>query len=190
MYHPANLTDPNHPVEEIWAPLELYGCKQYEISTRGEVRHVRNRRLRAQSVNQYGFPFHTLQEHGYDGRRVSVPVARAVARTFLGEPSPRMPSPTVMHKDGDRMNCALENLVWRPRAYARRYSDSFNEPYEASGRFVLAVDASSRVLNDYASEGDLAQAYGVLVSDVQKAIWRETNLPFNPGVYVMLGREL
>lgn len=190
MIEPTNQNRPNQPIEEVWAPLDVYGCKQYEISTRGEVRHRRNRRLRAQSVNQYGFPFHTLQEHGYDGRRVSVPVARAVAMTFLDQPSPSMPSPTVMHKDGDRMNCALENLVWRPRSYARRYQDAWGEPYEASGRFVFAVDASSSVQGVYESEGDLAQAYGVLVRDVERAIRSETDLPYNPGVYVKLGTEL
>lgn len=175
---------PRDTVGETWAPLTAYLCPQYEISTKGRVRHERNRNIRAVSVNQYGTLFHTLQEDSYNGRRRTVPLAKAVALTFIGEPDEHIPSPTVIHKDGDKSNCELDNLCWRSRSYARRYERDWDSTANPSGLAVKAVGANNRLLGRYESEGALAQAYGVLVGDVVRAEALHTELPFNPGIYV------
>ena len=89
-----------------------------------------------------------------------------------------------MHKDGDKSNCRLNNLCWRTRSYTHRYAQDWGTSYTPSGHAVKAVDGTYTLLGVYESEGDLAQAYGVLVDDVFRAASIGTALPFNPGVYV------
>lgn len=175
---------PQDTIGESWAPLTAYHCPQYEVSTHGRVRHRVRKKERSVSVNQYGTLFHTLQENGYNGRRRTIPLAKAVALTFLGQPEDNLPSPTIMHKDGDKKNCRLDNLCWRTRAYVRRYERDWDSPANPSGLSVRAVDENYRLLGRYESEGALAQAYGVLVGDVVRAEALHTDLPFNPGIYV------
>jgi hypothetical protein len=106
-----------------WTPVE--GFPDYSVNPLGQVRKDASGRLLVPRVNQYGVPYVGLMREGVQVIR-SLP--RLVAKTFLSPQSPIFDTP--INLDGDRLNCAVANLAWRPRWYAVYYVNQFKERYE------------------------------------------------------------
>lgn len=98
--------------EEIWKPIK--GYKPYEVSSYGRVR----RRLTQQYIRKSGKEFVYLNGCVKDGskyvtlnKKVStrfILIAKLVLMTFTNTEGYR-----VEYKDGNKMNCHLENLRWK-----------------------------------------------------------------------------
>lgn len=102
-------------MSDQWTPVVEF--PRYEVSTQGEVRDTNNGRTMVKTLVQKKIPTVGLVRDGYVFRR-SVPLLVATHWLFndLGEPFD-----TPIQLDGDRSNCALENLMWRPRWFAVNY---------------------------------------------------------------------
>lgn len=100
---------------EFWKPLLNF--PNYEGSTEGRIRCVRTQRVQKPTRAAKGYAQVSLYENG---KRRIVKVRRVIAETFIGE----HPGLDVRNKDGDGMNCRLNNLEYITR------SDLVREAYE------------------------------------------------------------
>lgn len=110
---------------EQWLSVE--GFENYAVSNLGAVRNVRRDHLLSPSINRQGIAKVTLFDS--EGRATSRSIATLVASAFL-ERHEKPAFTTPIQLDGDRTNCHIENLMWRPRWFAVDYHRQFyNETF-------------------------------------------------------------
>ncbi len=78
----------------------------YEITQNGVIRDKRNLRIKGQYVGSTGYYMVSVSQHN---RTKPYRVHRLLAQTFIANPSDL---PEVNHKDGNKLNNALDNLEW------------------------------------------------------------------------------
>jgi hypothetical protein len=112
--------------EDGWVPVE--GFPGYSVNPLGLVKRDSSGHVLRPRVNQYGVVYVGLMKEGYRHQRVRS-LALLVARAFIPQPNPVWDTP--INLDGNRFNCRVDNLMWRPRWYAERYNNQFTtERYE------------------------------------------------------------
>lgn len=94
----------------------------YSVSNRGQIRNDDTGRVLALTRNQNGLVQVGLMNGHHQHKRG---VALLVAKAFLPPPVPET-FDTPINLDGDRLNNATENLMWRPRWFAVRYHQQFH----------------------------------------------------------------
>lgn len=107
---------------EEWVELPGYG--HYAVSTHGRVMNINRDHVLHARPNAQGISMVSLIDD--EGVRVTRSVALLIARTFV----PRDYRPTFdapINLNGDRMDCRIENLIWRPRWFAVRFHAQFGE---------------------------------------------------------------
>lgn len=102
-------------MQEEWLPVE--GFPDYVVSNYGYVQNVLSGKTLSNSPVQYGMLTVAMMKDAQQFRRS---VAGLVAREFLPPPL-REDFNTPIHLDGDRANCRVDNLAWRPRWFAINY---------------------------------------------------------------------
>ena len=117
--------------EEIWNPTYVCG-DYYEVSNRGRVRSVDrivdNPAVKGGKQKRSGKilkQFHSTKGYlqvflSIQGKRNTVSVHRLVATAFLPNPENK---PEVNHKNGNKNNCAAENLEWSTQKENRKHAD-------------------------------------------------------------------
>lgn len=145
---------------EEWAPIRDF--PRYLVSDHGQVMHEDLERLINPRMNQYGGVYVGLMRYGVQHAR-SLPLL--VAHAFLDRGLDNFDTP--INLNGDRFDCHVENIMWRPRAFARRYNQQFKERYPG------AYDEPVRCLDTGERFPDTLRAacrYGLLESDVVASI--------------------
>lgn len=148
-----------------WRPVE--GFPGYSINDQGQVSRDATGRLLIPRYNQYGVPYVGLMRNWQQCIR-SLP--RLVARAFLPRPSAIFDTPIQI--DGDRSNCRVENLMWRPRWYAVLYNRQFD-----GDRYDNPIDAPIRAVNEGEKFPDSLTAacrYGLLEREVVLSVINRT----------------
>lgn len=108
---------------ELWE--EIPDFPDYLVSNRGLVINARTNRMLAQTKNRHGVVYVGMMKKGLQHKRA---VARLVAKAFLSPP-PESRFNTPVHLDGNPEHNHVENLVWRPRAFAHAYLEQLRRPY-------------------------------------------------------------
>lgn len=108
--------------EEHWVPVS--GFPGYSVNPLGQVKKDDTGRILQVRLNQYGVPYVGMMRGWKQCSRV---LPRLVLNAF--KPQPNNIWDTPIHLDGDRTNCHVDNLEWRPHAHAVRYNRQFHEPY-------------------------------------------------------------
>lgn len=142
---------------ENWAPID--GFPLYEVSDQGRVRNRKTHHIKIASLNQDNCANVLLVARGVQSRRS---VAVMVAEAFLEEP-PHVWNATPIHLDGDRTNCAADNLEWRPRWFAIRYHQQFYRGVAHGFRGGVQHIESGEIFDDVR---DAAMKFGMLEEDV------------------------
>lgn len=138
----------------------------YSVSDFGLVRNDVTGRIMRSKVNQFGIPYVGLMKDGVQYQR-SVP--RLVALMFIPQDLDTFDTPISLN--GDRFNCAVENLMWRPRWFAIQYHQQFKNPYQNHiGRPLRAIDDEEVFRNSF----DVSVRYGLLERDVVLSILNKT----------------
>lgn len=146
--------------------VQIAGFPDYSVSDQGEVRHESNLRPLAVTVNQRGVPYVGLVRHSEQKKRS---LARLVANAFLPQDLESFDTP--INLDGDRLNCAMWNLMWRPRWFAIRYNQQFRDPYRNRvNRPLRAVDFKEV----HSSSIEAACRYGLLERDIVLSLHNHT----------------
>lgn len=151
----------------VWR--EVQGFPNYEVNDQGEFVNSRTDHPVRPSMNQMGHAKVTLVQNRIPTTRAVAPL---VAEAFLPEPPEYFN--TIIHLDGDYMNCCAENLMWRPRWFAIKYHRQFQ--FEAfhndqAPRYDVATGT------EYANMKELCMANGLYYFDVIKSCVEETFVP-------------
>lgn len=97
---------------------------RYEISDRGNVYNTRFRKLMRTSRSNYGYGKITLTD--YDGSRHTRSLGILVGEAFV--PAPNYMCNYLIMLDGDLNNVYADNLAWRPRGFAWKYTHQLKVP--------------------------------------------------------------
>lgn len=147
-----------------WVPLQDF--PKYSVNPLGQVRKDSTGRILHPRINQYGVPYVGLMR---DWRQCIRSLPRLVAITFLPPPSEIFDTP--INLDGDRTNCRVDNLMWRPRWYAIEYANQFKEPYPHPITMpVRCLVTEETFANSFAA----ARRYGLLEREVVLSVINKT----------------
>lgn len=139
-----------------WRRIETF--PSYSVSNIGTVRNDDTGQYMALLLNQRGIVNVGLtKQHKQYKRAVGLLVARAFVEDPMNE---AFDAP--INLDGDRTNNRVENLIWRPRWFARRYFTQFAQPHIESYRPVVNVETEEEFFNAWVA----ATNYGVLHRDI------------------------
>lgn len=149
---------------EEWVAVD--GFPGYSVNPLGQVRKDSTGRLLQVRVNQFGVPYVGLMRSWKQNIR-SLP--RLVANAFIPQPKPWFDTPITLN--GNRSDCRVENLVWRPREYAIHYNNQFEDRYDNPiNSPVRDVDSSEEFPNSMAA----ACYFGLLEREIVLSILNHT----------------
>jgi hypothetical protein len=144
-------------LQEKWLPIADF--EHYAVSNLGRICNLKRDALLTIHPNNQGIAKVGLQYSS--GRLTSRSVAVLVAEAFLRRERETFNSP--INRDGDRMNCQVDNLLWRPRWFAVKFhrqflSDTFRHPT----RSFMEID-TREIFTDYITP---CVSYGLYYVDV------------------------
>lgn len=144
---------------------QIPGFPNYYITFSGEVlSENRDMMPLAQNINQFGIAHVGLYS---DNRLYRRSVAKLVADAFLDPPQFSHYN-TLIHLDGVKPNCHVENLMWRPRWFSFEYHKQYWEaPSPSWGKFPVEVPETNEW---YDHCFDFCMSYGALVRHVIDAL--------------------
>ena len=152
---------------EVWLAIDEFS--PYQISNLGRVMNYDTGRVLGIHDNGHGVPQVVLRRGGRNHARA---INRLVAGAFL-DPAPDDCVP--MHRDGDWSNNTPENLVWKPRWFAVKWTRQGRQSKPRDHRRIRAV--RSGIVYENALE--CAKALGGLEDLVlltAQSIWPTTYL--------------
>jgi hypothetical protein len=154
-------------VQRKWKELEEF--PGYVVSNLGEFANMRTDREIRPSRTRQGHAKISLYK---DGRLVTRSVALLVAEAFVAKADDHFDTP--IHLNGDLMDCAADNLMWRPRWFAIRFHRQFYlEAFHDDQRERINVKTGEH----YASMKELCMREGLYYYDVDKSCYEETFVP-------------
>jgi hypothetical protein len=106
-----------------WVAVE--GFEGYSVSPLGQVKKDSTGRLLHTRLNQYGVPYVGLMR---DWKQCIRSLPKLVATAFLPRQNEVFDTP--INLNGDRTDCHVDNLMWRPRWYAVSYVNQFKDRYD------------------------------------------------------------
>ena len=109
-----------------WVPVHtLTGfecCIEYYVNEQGQIKSTKGviERILKPKVSANGYPVVNLTQRIGRKKAVTVPIHKLVALAFLDNP-PTKPGrqkgcSIIHHKDGNKSNCAADNLCWKRRS--------------------------------------------------------------------------
>jgi hypothetical protein len=147
-----------------WVVIDEF--PNYVINADGFIKNLKTDRFLVLTRNQYGVIQVGLMKGGEQYKRG---VALLVARAFLDPP----PSPafnTPINLDGDRSNCSIENLVWRPRWFAIKYHQQFKLGPQGFSKPIMDIKTKEQFPDSWAA----ATKYGLLDREILIATLNRT----------------
>lgn len=145
----------------------------YEVSNRGLVCNSKTGRIMALSTNQHGVVNVGLMRNGVQYKRS---VALMVCRAFLPPAPERFNTP--IHLNGNKSHNFVENLLWRPRAFAYAYQSQLAQTYSNSIDIPIKdVDTGERFENSR----EPAMKYGLLERAVVMSVLNKETRVFPTG---------
>lgn len=153
-------------ITDEWVAVE--GFPGYSVSPSGHVRKDSSGHVLRIRCNQYGVPYVGMMREGRRHQCVrSLP--RLVATTFVPQPNDIFDTP--INRNGNRVDCRVENLAWRPHDYAVKYNNQFVDRYDNPiDTPVRDVDTGQEYPNSLAA----ACANGLLEREVVLSIFNRT----------------
>lgn len=150
-------------MSEEWRPIPEF--PNYHISNYGQVYNTRDQRIMRTSLNNYGHVKITLKSP-HSSERFTRQVSVLVAEAFI-EP-PNWMCDCVIILDGDYSNVAANNLAWRPKWYAWKYTHQLKvrQPVHYHNLIIYNEDLDFH----YKSIVEAGMIEGLLFDD----IWRST----------------
>lgn len=145
---------------ERW--LDIFDFPGYSVSNIGRVRNDETGGMLVIHRNQSGVAHVSLQR---GKRQYKRGVAKLVADRFL--PHTTIDDiPTPIHLDGDRTNNCAENLQWRPKWFADRYTNQWNTRGARVSQPIVDVRSGER----YANSTEAAKAHGLLEVNILQSV--------------------
>ena len=135
-----------------WRDLDSF--PGWAVNSQGDILNEYTSRVMRVRQNAQGITMVGLTRRG-ERKQYTRSVALIVARAFVENPMPEF-FDSVIHLNGDRIDCRALNLMWRSRSFALRYHDMFNhQPYRLA---VYIPQKKER----YASLREACTTYGLV----------------------------
>lgn len=149
---------------ELWVPINNF--PRYVISNRGRIVDTKTKRDLVYTLVQNNTPSVGLVNESIIHRR-SVPLL--VALHWLPNES-GFPFDTPVQLDGNRLNCDVRNLCWRPRWFAVKYhkEKTFQEP-AINFRFV-SKNNQDNIEGVFTSVREASIYHGCLEADILDSV--------------------
>ena len=148
-----------------WVPIP--GFPKYSLNSLGQVQHNRTGRLIRPQLNRTGGVYVVLMRESFQHYSRSLPLL--VAKAFIPQDLEHLEYfDTPIHLDGDKMNCAVDNLMWRPRWFSIKFHNQFRMYSEALINTPLRQLVDGKVFRD---SRVLASLYGLLERDILESIY-------------------
>lgn len=148
-------------MQERW--IEVAEFPQYLVSTEGRVMNGWNDRPKEPSRNQQGISVVNLYKDKQQNLRS---VAVLVADAFLSRDGIPEHFDTPIHLNGDRGDCRVDNLAWRPRWFAIKYHQQFR-PEVRTRRFGFHQPVEIIETGEvFETSWDAAIKYGMLDQEI------------------------
>lgn len=143
---------------------EVLGFPDVSVSESGQIMNNWNGRVLTPRFNKQGVLMIGIMRGGKQHTRA---VSLLVASAFL-EPPRNVSYNSVINLNGDRADCRVMNLMWRPRWFTPRYNKMFEElPYRVSA-YIPKIDQHFRSLRE------LCTTYGLIEQDAYQDIVNQT----------------
>lgn len=155
---------------EEWRVVQHF--PNYSVSNTGLVRsdiefkNGNSGRILSVCQNQHGVAFVGLMHNGIQYKRS---VAHLVAHAYLRQ-ARSLKFNTPINLDGDRTNNHVDNLMWRPRYFAREYFQQFRHGVVRIARPIVEV----KTQEVFADSWTAALTFGLLDRDIYEAIDNRT----------------
>ncbi len=141
----------------------------YNVTTNGEVRSNYTGRGMMPHMNNSGVVCISLIDEGGIQRQRSL--AKLVATAFLPKPEyVNQDFDTPINLDYDRWNCAVENLMWRPRWFAYQYHQQRDF---ASRYYNTTLIRDLETYEVYQGTAAICMKFGLLEQHLRRAIIME-----------------
>jgi hypothetical protein len=145
-------------MSEEWRKIDDF--PNYEVSSYGRVRNTFNQAFLTSRPNQWGSMMLGLSGNGGQAMRsVNVLVLYA-----FGEPPLQTNFNTPIHLDGDRTNCRIENLMWRPLWFAREYHAQFEKYSYDKWKVKIRLIGPGEI---FTNPREAAMKYGLLEKEIR-----------------------
>lgn len=156
---------------ELWITIPEF--PDYEISNFGRVGNIRRGHIMRTSITQFGHVKITLKSE-YSDARFTRSVAQLVAEAFVEKPNPTHLCDHVIILDGIFSNVAADNLAWRPRWYAWKYTHQLKivQPVHYHNLIVHNI-TTDRYYNSIIEAGIME---GLLFDDIWRSTYRAAEL--------------
>lgn len=151
-------------MQEEWR--EIAEFPGYSVSETGAVRNNDTGRIMARQINSRGIVYVGICKRGPDNLVVQHKrsVTVLVAQNFLPQPSKEFDTP--IHLDGDRLNNSVSNILWRPRWFAIKYAQQFQQDGPSFNRPVQIVETEEV----YKSSWEAAVTLGLLDREIAMSV--------------------
>lgn len=152
-------------MKEDWKEIREF--PQFMVSNHGNVVNLKTGRERKPMRNKQGIAMITVAAQGRVWTRG---LALLVANAFLPNPE-ELIFRTPINRDGDRMNCHVDNLLWRPRWFSVKYHRQFAyEDFHHANPHLQIVQTGETFIG----VRDPAVAYGLYYIDIFNSAQRGT----------------
>lgn len=152
-------------VEEVWVRIPEF--PDYEISNLGRVGNIRRGHIMQTSLTNFGHVKITLKSE-YSDARFTRSVATLVAEAFVDKPESNQVCDHVIILDGDFSNIVVDNLAWRPKWFAWKYTHQLKTHQPIYYHNLIVHNKT--IDRYYDSVVDAGMMEGMLFDD----IWRST----------------
>jgi hypothetical protein len=156
-------------MQETWRPLDEF--PNYAVSTFGRVINTSTDLIKRGTCNQAGILVVNLRA---ENRQHIRSVAVLVVNAFMDDPRRPPHFDTPIHLDGNKRNCRVDNLQWRPRWFARKYHQQFSD-YERKFRFGIKRPVRNvETGEEFPTSWEAAIKYGLLDFDIMMSVANRT----------------
>lgn len=150
-------------IKEMWTAIPEF--PNYQISNFGRVYNLRFGMVMSTNPNNYGHLKINLIDE-FTGKQSTRSVRFLVAEAFVPKPNHRCKFVIVL--DGDQENMSVDNLAWRPYAFAYRYARQMRIDQPRHYENLPVLNLSDGIL--YSSIVQAGMTEGLLFDD----IWNST----------------
>lgn len=158
--------------------LSVAGFPNYTIDREGVVRPLQSNKILKPIMNNHGDLYFTLYRD--DGSKSNQPLKTLYAKAFLPNPERKMDN-TVVIKNGVQTDIFYENLCWRSRSYAIRYTRMLKNKPAYFGDVVAKETGTGRE-RYFKSIRQCAIYYGVLEHEVASSMVSGKRLHYAPEI--------
>lgn len=123
----------------------LYCCSDYNVDSDGFIISKRNNKPMRPSKTKKGYLVTTIM---VGGKRISIQIHAAVAKTFLGDRS--SDGLQINHKDGNKENNSIDNLEWvSPQDNMRHAADVLRCFDDIAKRLSKPINGYDKLTGDH-----------------------------------------